>query len=114
MQTPRTDLSRESEVQWKITWFPPDRSDVVRTGSEVQIRKQAQLQAEWNPIVESREITVGPWQIVDLDAPQEERGIPCAKHRAKGVNDGCPDCDHEEPTPVKPWDDPDYAPPGDM
>jgi hypothetical protein len=72
MRTPGADLSIESETQWKVTWFPPDRSDVVRTGTERQIRKQAQLQADWNPIVEKREIVVGPWEMVDRDAPPEE------------------------------------------
>ena len=62
----------ESETQWKVTWFPPDRNEVTRTGTERQVLKQAELQAEWNPIIEKREITVGPWEIFDPSAPPPE------------------------------------------
>jgi len=62
----------ESETQWKVTWFPPDRHHAIRTGTERQVRYAAKLQAEWNPIIEKREITVGPWQTFDPDAPPEE------------------------------------------
>ena len=53
----------ETETQWKVTWFPPDRADVVRTGTQRQVFKMAELQAEWNPIVEKREIVVGDWEV---------------------------------------------------
>lgn len=63
---------QETEVQWKVTYFPPDRNDVVRTGTEKQVRKVAELQAEWNPIIETRTITVGEWEIVEDDTEEEE------------------------------------------
>lgn len=62
----------ESETQWKVTWFPPDRADVTRTGNKRQILKQAELQADWNPIIEKREIIVGDWETFDPNAPVEE------------------------------------------
>lgn len=72
MRRPGTDLSIESETQWKVTWFPPDRNEVVRTGTETQVLKMAILQAEWNPIIEKREIVVGAWETVDPNAKPEE------------------------------------------
>lgn len=61
----------ESETQWKVTWFPPDRNEVTRTGTERQVLKMADLQAEWNPIIEKREIIVGDWEIFDPTAKPE-------------------------------------------
>lgn len=63
--------SEGAEVQWKVTWFPPDRSDVVRIDNEKRIRYIAKQQADWNPIIEKRTIVVSPWETVDLDAPPE-------------------------------------------
>jgi hypothetical protein len=62
----------ESETQWKVTWFPPDREQVVRTGTERQVKYMAKQNAPWNPIIETREITVGPWRTFNPDAPPEE------------------------------------------
>lgn len=55
----------ESETQWRVTWFPPDRKDVVRTGSERQVRYMAKQNAAFAPIIEAREIVVGDWKIVE-------------------------------------------------
>ena len=63
-------LEVESETQWKVTWFAPN-GDVVRTGTEVQVRKAAELQAAWNPIIEKREIVVGPWVTEEVDDAEE-------------------------------------------
>lgn len=61
----------ESETHWRVTWFPADRPDVVRTGTERQVLKMAELQAAWNPILEKREITVGEWEMFDPTAEPE-------------------------------------------
>lgn len=62
----------ESETQWKVTWFPPDRNEVTRTGNERQVLKMAELHAEWSPIIETRPIVVGDWAIHDPNAKPEE------------------------------------------
>ena len=50
-----------AELQWRVTWFPPD-GDTYRVGSEGLIRRLAAKQAEWNPVIETREIVVGEWK----------------------------------------------------
>lgn len=55
----------DSTTQWRITWFPPDRESVIRTGGERTVKKQAKLHADWNPIIEKREIVVGEWETVE-------------------------------------------------
>ena len=62
----------ESETQWKVTWFPPDQDEVTRTGNERAVRKTAQLKADWNPIIEKREIVVQPWEIVEEESSEQE------------------------------------------
>jgi len=62
----------ESETQWKVTWFPPDRQQVVRTGTEKQVKYMAKQNAAWFPIIETREIVVGDWHEYDPDAPPKE------------------------------------------
>ena len=64
----------ESETQWKVTWFPPDQDEVTRTGNERAVKKTAQLKDDWNPIIEKREIVVGPWEIVENKALDEKTG----------------------------------------
>lgn len=54
------------EVQWRVTWFPPGKDQVAR-GTEAKVRRIAQQQAEWNPIIEWREVTIGPWQMEGRD-----------------------------------------------
>jgi hypothetical protein len=66
MRHPSLDV--EEETQWRVTWFPPDRAEVVRTGNERQVRYQAEQNAAWNPIVEKRQIIVTDW--VDADAEE--------------------------------------------
>lgn len=54
----------ETEVQWKVTWFPPE-GDRTKTGTEKQVLAIAAREAEWYPIVEYRVIEVGEWVMVD-------------------------------------------------
>jgi len=65
-------MDMESETQWKVTWFPPDKDEVTRTGTEQQVRKIADLKRDWLPIIESREVIVQPWTIVKNYADPEE------------------------------------------
>lgn len=62
----------ESETQWRVIWFPPDRKDVIRTGNERQVKKMAELHADFAPIIETRRIVVGQWETFDPDAPPAE------------------------------------------
>lgn len=64
----------ESETQWRVTWFPPDKDEVTRTGTERQVLKMNELQAEWNPIIEKREIIVGDWEIFEPGKSDEADG----------------------------------------
>jgi len=57
----------ETEDQWKVTWFPPDVKERTITGNEARVKKTADLQRDWNPIIERRTITVGDWEIVTDD-----------------------------------------------
>jgi hypothetical protein len=50
------------EVQWRVTWFPPDAPDRSFTHmSENNVRQIARREAEWNPLIEHREIVTGDW-----------------------------------------------------
>lgn len=50
------------KTQYRMTWFPPDQSQVVKTGTKETIFAAARELSVWNPLVESR---VPPeWEIV--------------------------------------------------
>lgn len=49
------------EIQWRVIWFPPDRPEGTFSGSEQAVRRRAEQQTEWNPIIERREIITTPW-----------------------------------------------------
>ena len=53
-------MSDEQEFQWRVTWFPPGKHAVVRTSTEQVIRRIAEAQSEWRPIIERR--AFGPWE----------------------------------------------------
>lgn len=55
-------MSDDVEIQWRVTYFPPDRKEVVRTGTERQVRKIAQGQEPWHPIIETRTIVISEWE----------------------------------------------------
>lgn len=57
----------ESGEQWQVRWDSPT-GEVVRTGTEAQVRYMAEQRAPFGPIVEVRTITVGAWR--DPDAPE--------------------------------------------
>lgn len=55
---------RVAEEQWRVIWFPPGNPDQTFVGTEAAVRRKAATQAvsEWCPIIEKREIVVGPWE----------------------------------------------------
>ena len=56
-----------TEVQWRVTWFPPGRPDgFSQPCSGDQVRRLANEKAEYAPVIESRTVLVDPWQIVEL------------------------------------------------
>lgn len=55
----------EVEVQWRVAWFPPDKPDQTFTGTEEAVRRRAEREIADNPIIDKREITVGPWVLVE-------------------------------------------------
>lgn len=54
------------EVQWRVTWFPPDKAQVARTGSPEAMQRllddPEQDVRSWHPIIESR--TLSPWRTI--------------------------------------------------
>lgn len=60
------DAAVERRVEWRVTWFPFDAPERSQTSvDEGKIRRTAEAHAEFNPIVESRVIEVGPWEMVE-------------------------------------------------
>ena len=51
-----------STVQWRVIWFPPEWPHRVFEGTEEAVRKRAEKEAQWNPMVESRTVTLGAWE----------------------------------------------------
>lgn len=54
----------QTEEQWRVVWFPPDKPDQFFVGTEAQVRRRMATEsvAEWNPIIEKRVIVVHPWE----------------------------------------------------
>lgn len=48
--------------EWRVVWFPPDKPHSIFHGTEEQVRKRAETEAEWNPLVERRPYTLGSWE----------------------------------------------------
>lgn len=57
-------ITEKTEVQWRVTWFPPDRAQRQFTGTERAVRKRAEEEDYWNPIIERREVIVSEWEMV--------------------------------------------------
>lgn len=52
------------ETQWQVTWFPDDRDHVTRQArSKKHAMEIAVKYAEWSPLVETRTLVTGGWQI---------------------------------------------------
>lgn len=51
----------DEKVSWQVTYFPPDKPEVTRRGTEAHVRAIAEEQAEWNPIVEHKTTISGDW-----------------------------------------------------
>lgn len=49
-------------TEWRVIYFPPEKTYVVKTGSEDEVRAIARRQSEWNPIVESRMVHRELWE----------------------------------------------------
>lgn len=64
-------FGEDTEIQWRVTWFPPDHPDRSYTGPEREVHRTADRVAEYSPIIERREVATTPWHIVDNYA---ERG----------------------------------------
>ena len=62
----------ETTDQWQVRWEAPGGHEVVRTGSERQVRYMATANAAYGAVLEKRTITVGPWVDPDADAPEPE------------------------------------------
>ena len=55
----------EVQVQWRVVWFPPDRHQRSRVVLDEQAaRRLAADVAPDAPIIERREVTTTPWEIV--------------------------------------------------
>jgi hypothetical protein len=51
------------EIEWRVTYTPPGSREIVRTGTEDQVRAIARRVAERDPVVESRMTLVGDWAV---------------------------------------------------
>lgn len=54
-----------TEVQWRVIWFPPDKPDQTYIGTEGNVRRKAEYHAEWNPIIERREVIAKSWEAAE-------------------------------------------------
>ena len=68
------------EVQWRVTWFPPDKFQQTRTGTEELVKRLATEYAGWNPIVESRIVITQEWETVPLDSATDPLAGVAANH----------------------------------
>lgn len=52
------------ETQWRVIWFPPEKEHRTFSGSEAAVRRKASSEnvADWNPIIERREVTIRMWE----------------------------------------------------
>jgi len=61
-----------TETEWKVTWFPDDKDHVVRSArSKKHAHEIADKHEMFNPLIESREVVVGDWEIY--------RGMPATQ-----------------------------------
>jgi hypothetical protein len=59
----------ESKQQWQVSFEGLHGNEIVRTGTEAQMRYLARQRREFGAVLERRTITVGAWEAVDIDAP---------------------------------------------
>jgi hypothetical protein len=59
----------ESCEQWQLRYEGLSGNEVVKTGTESQMRWLAKSKREFGAVLERRTITVGAWEAVDIDAP---------------------------------------------
>jgi hypothetical protein len=59
----------ESGEQWQVRYEGLHGAEVLKTGSENQMRWVAKARREFGAILERRTITVGAWEAVDPDEP---------------------------------------------
>lgn len=62
----------ESGQQFQVRYEGLHGQEIVRTGTISQMTYLWRQRREFGAILESREITVGPWEAFDPDAPAEE------------------------------------------
>ena len=55
--------SDPQEYQWRATWFPDDVPERSVVGSEAKVRKTADANAAFLPIIERRPL--GDWETVE-------------------------------------------------
>lgn len=59
-------MNEESvEEVWRVTWFPPDKEQLSVQGTEAKVRTIADREAEWNPIIERRQIIRTAWELAE-------------------------------------------------
>lgn len=73
-----------TETEWKVTWFPDDKDHVVKTSrSRRYVQGLADKYEQCNPIIESREVVTGDWEIYKgMPATQPGRTMESEEARA--------------------------------
>lgn len=51
--------------KWRVVWFPPDKPFAIFHGLEEQVRRRAEQESDWHPLVERRAFTLGHWEGCD-------------------------------------------------
>lgn len=51
----------ETTTEWRVSWTDP-QGEKVRKGTEAEVKRIAQRNHEWEPVIESRVIMVGEWE----------------------------------------------------
>ena len=61
-----------TEIEWKVTWFPDDKDHVAKMAEDREHAQEiADRHEQFNPIIESREVVIGDWEIY--------RGMPATQ-----------------------------------
>ena len=68
-----------TETQWKVTWFPYDKEHVVRDARSKRHAHEVAFKHEmFNPLIESREVVTGDWEVYRGMPPRDPATIKTA------------------------------------